>query len=405
MSHGLKGKCREMVESMDRLRGDKENARDIGLRRFMAENYTDANGQPLTPDHLYAELGIDPHRTQMNELMADADKKYLVSEIVRDGVRRGLGIAQRELAAQAREAFVSMGPITADGGSQRFISPDVFLAPLGLGIVQGSFYQDLIVREESIPQPTATIPKIDLAAATLKDSAEAATIEEGSVTYGSKNVTVKKKARGIKVTYEAIEFNTLSLVQIFFEDAGRILGHTLNGMAIDTLVNGEQAGGVEAAAVVGVESTTNKITWFDLTRLAIQGALIGRTFNQAIGNATTALNYLNLPEVKEKQFPGAPLLATRVRTPLTMPEELFVSANVPANQMIFSDSSMALIQLTARPLMVETDKIIAKQIQESYASIMTGFAKLHRTASVILDGSVAFSGAPYPSWMQPFSTE
>ncbi|MCC7308323.1 MAG: hypothetical protein IT173_12210 [Acidobacteria bacterium] len=405
MSHGLKGKVKEIVVGMNAVRENKDGGRDIGLRQFMAENYTDSSQQPLAPEHLYAELGIDPQRTLVKDLMANEDNAYLMSEVVRDGVRRGLGIAQREMRERAHEAYVSQGPVTADGGAQRFMSPDVFLAPLNLGIVQGSFYQDLIVREEIIPQPTATIPKIDLSKATLVDSAEAATIEEGSVSYGSKQVTVKKKARGIKITYEAIKFNTLSLVQIFFEDAGRILGHTLNAMAVDTIVNGEQAGGAEAAAVVGVESTTNKITWFDLTRLAIQGALIGRTFNQAIGNATTALSYLNLPEVKDKQFPGAPLLATRLRTPLTMPEELFVSASTPANQMIFQDDSLSLIQLTAMPLMVETEKIISKQIEQSFASIMTGFAKLHRTASVILDGSVAFSGAGFPAWMQPFATE
>lgn len=402
--NGLKGKVKEIVKGMDAVRGAKEGGRDIALRQFMAENYT-VDGKALGPEHLYAELGIDPQRTLVKDLMADEDNAYLMSEIVRDGVRKGLGIAQRERAAQAREAFVSLGPITADGGSQRFMSPDVFLSPLNLGIVQGSFYQDLIVAEESIPQPTATVPKIDLSKATLVDSAEGATIEEGSVSYGSKQVTVKKKARGIKITYEAIQFNTLSLVQRFFTDAGLILGHTLNAMAVDVIDNGEQAGGVEAAAVVGVENTANGITWFDLTRLAIQGALIGRTFRQAIGNATTALEYLNLPEVKDKQFPGAPLLATMVKTPLSMPEELYVSPSVAADQMIFQDQALSLVQLTAMPLMVETDKIISKQIEESYASIMTGFAKLHRTASVILDGSITYAGNPFPAWMQPFSTE
>jgi hypothetical protein len=403
MSHGLKGKVKEIVLGMNAIRGHKDGGRDIGLRQFMAENYTQ-NGVALSPEHLYSELAIDPRRTQVKELMADEDMAFLLSEIVRDGVRRGMGIAQRELAAQAREAFVSMGPVTSDGGTQRFMSPEVFLDPLRLGTVQASFYADLIVREESVAQPTVTIPKIDLSKATMKDSAEAATIEEGSVSYGSKDVKLRKKGRAIKITYEAIQYNSLSLVQLFFEDAGRILGHTLNGMAIDTLVNGDVVGGSEAAAVVGVENTVNKITWFDLARLAIQGALIGRTFTQVIGNATTALNYLNLTEIKDK-VQGTPLLNTRLKSPLTMPEDLFVSPGVPANQMIFQDSSMSMVQLTAMPLMVETEKIISKQLENSVATITTGFAKLQRNASVILDGSVAFSGAGFPTFMAPFSTE
>ncbi len=124
---------------------------------------------------------------------------------------------------------------------------------------------------------------------------------------------------------------------------------------------------------------------------------------QAIGNATTGLDYLNLPEVKNKQFPGAPLLATMMKSPMTMPEELYVSTKVPANQLVLQDPSMSLVQLTSMPLMVETDKIIMKQIQQSAVSITTGFAKLQRNASVVLDGSIAYSGNGFPAWMNPFA--
>ncbi len=402
MGYGFKGKVKETITELDRLRADKQRGRDITLRDYVSQNYKDANGNPLSIEHMFADLAIDPRRTAVHELMRDDDNKYLMSEFVREGVRRGLGIAQRERLEAIRKA--SMAPITADGGAQRWMSPEVYLDAQRLGLVQSTFYPDLIIREEPVAQPTVTIPSIDLSKATLKDSAEAATIEEGSVSYGSRDVKLRKKARGIGISYEAIQFNSLSLVQIFFEDAGRILGQTLNAMAVDTVVNGDQAGGTEAAAVIGVDNTTNGITWKDLTRVAVQGGLIGRTFSQAIGNATTALNYLNLDEVKNKQQ-GTPLLGTALRSPLTMPESLFVSSNVATNQLVLQDPSMSLVQLTAMPLMVETEKIISKQIEKSYASIMTGFAKLMRTASVIIDGSIAYSGNQFPAWMQPLSTE
>lgn len=397
MSNGLKGKVKEIVTRMDAIRQDPNGGRDIGLRQFMAEQYPDVNGEALTPEHLYAELEIDPQRTRVKDLMADDDSRYLMAEIVRDGVRQGMGIA-------ARERIVSQAPITSDGGSQRWMQPDVFFAPQNLGLVQASFHRDLIVREESIPSPTVTIPSLDLSKAELKTSGEAATIEEGSVSYGSKQVTVTKKARGIKISYEAIQFNTLSLVQLFFQDAGRILGHSLNSMAVDTLVNGDVSGGGQAAAVVGVDNTSNKITWLDYTRAAIQGGLIGRTYSQIIANATTALNFLNLTEVKNR-YVGSPLLGTIMRSPLTMPESIYVSPKVPDGKVILQDPSASLVQLTAMPLMVETDKIISKQLVESYASIMTGFAKLNRNASFIFDGGTAYSGAGFPTWMAPFSAE
>lgn len=403
MSHGLKGKCKEIVTRMDAQRQDKERPRDIGLRQFMAENYNQ-NGDPLTPEHLYAELNIDPGHTRVKDIMADEDTRFLMAEIVRDGVRIGMGLAQRERLQQARERAVSMGPITSDGGSQRWMSPDVYLDAQRLGLVQSTFYPDLIVREEAVSQPVVTVPTIDLSKATLVDSGEAATIEEGSVSYGSKQVTLKKKARGIKISYEAIQFNSLSLVQIFFQDAGQLLGHALNGMAIDTIVNGDVAGGTQAAAVIGVDNTTNGITWKDLVRVAVRGGLIGRTFTQLIGNEVTANNFLNLTEVKNLQQ-GAPLLNVSIKSPLRMPTDLYVAPTIPTNQVALQDASMSLVQLTAVPLMVETEKIISKQLEASYASIYTGFAKLQRTASILIDGSVAYSGAQFPSWMAPFSAE
>src|SRR5690606_23713805 len=116
MSNGLKGKVKEIVTRMDAIRQDPNGGRDIGLRQFMAEQYPDVNGEALTPEHLYAELEIDPQRTRVKDLMVDEDSRYLMAEIVRDGVRQGMGIA-------ARERAVSQAPITSDGGSQRWIQP------------------------------------------------------------------------------------------------------------------------------------------------------------------------------------------------------------------------------------------------------------------------------------------
>lgn len=402
MSHGLKGKVREIVTRMD---AQRQAGVDTNLRSFMAANYKDTNQQALTPEHLFAELGINPQRTQVNELMQDDDNKYLAAEIIRNGVRRGMGMAQREeLQAMRQRALASFAPATSEAaGGQRFIAPEVFMDTVNRGVVQSMFYADLIVREERVPQPQTIIPKLDLSDAKLADSNEAATIEEGSISYATKTVTVKKKAKAIKITDEAVMFSTLSMLQLFMEDVGRILGHTLNGMAVDAIVNGDQDDLSENAPVVGVEDTANGITWFDLARVAIQFGLIGRTGIQVIGNATTALNYLNLPEVKNKQFPGAPLLATMMKSPLTMPEELYVSTKVGANKVVIQDPSTSIVQLTAKPLSVETERIVMKQINGTAVSIYTGFAKLQRNASVVLDGSIAYSGNGFPSYMQPYA--
>ncbi|MBK8810706.1 MAG: hypothetical protein IPN69_08235 [Acidobacteria bacterium] len=397
MGYGLKGNVRQIVESLNRQRALRG---DCNLSTYIADKYKDADGNPLSVNHLYAELDVDPRRTTVDQLYADPDSAALMTEIIRDGVRRGMGIAQRESLQRIRTAALAG---TYDAGRERFMSREVFLDPVMRGAVQSTFYPDLVIREETVSQPTVTMPQIEIADALMKDSAEAATIEEGLVTYGSKDVKLTKKARGFKITYEAIRYNSLSLAQIFFEDAGRILGHTLNGMAVETIINGDQADTSESADVIGVENTANKVTWYDLARVAIQLSLLGRTGSQIIGNATSALNFLNLTEVKNKQFPGAPLLATMLKTPLTMPETLFVSPKVTGDKVIIQDPSASMIQLTSAPLLVETEKIISKQIEAAYVSITTGFAKIQRNASIVVDGAVAFSGSGFDTWMQPYS--
>lgn len=407
MGYGLKGKVKEIVLGLEAVRTNAADPRDMSLRQYMAENFEAPDKTPLGPEHLYADLDLDPQRTTVKELMDDEDNKYLMPLVVQDGVRVGMGIAQRELMQRAREANIarSLSPVTADGHQERFLSPDIFLDPINTGIVQSTFYPDLIIREEMVKGLTVTIPQISLSDAALADSGEGATIEEGSVTYGSKDVKIAKKARGLKVTYESIMFNTLSLAQIWFQDAGRLLGHSLNGMAVDQITDGVYVGGTEAAAVIGVEDTNDGITWRDIARVAVQGALIGRVYSQAIGNALTVLDYIDMDEMK-RMFFGSPLLPTTLKTPINMPQSLYVSPNIAADQLLLNDPSLSLVQLTAMPLMTETEKIVSKQIEAAYTSIYTGFAKVQRTGSVILDGSVAWvadSGTDFPSWMQPYS--
>jgi hypothetical protein len=112
------------------------------------------------------------------------------------------------------------------------------------------------------------------------------------------------------------------------------------------------------------------------------------------------LNFLNLNEVKNR-FLGTPLLGTNLRSPLTMPEDLYVSAHVAANKIIIQDPSSSIVQLTAMPLMVETDRIVMKQINGTAMSIYTGFAKIQKKASLVIDGSILFSGNGFPTYMVP----
>ena len=48
---------------------------------------------------------------------------------------------------------------------------------------------------------------------------------------------------------------------------------------------------------------------------------------------------------------------------------------------------------------IENDRNIQSGFEGYYVTMTTGFAKLKRDASIVIDKSTAFSGAGFPSWM------
>lgn len=405
---GVKGKVKEIVMGMQALRNHKSAPRNVGLRAHLAKNF-----DGMSPGKFYHELGVNPSSTTVHELMADADNAFLMAEIMRDGMLQGMGLAQREQMALLRKAMlnmaitggqgvVSQAPITSAGGTN-WLTPEYFFDPVTRGAVQSAFYPDLVMREVMVPQPTVKVPKMELSDAKLMDSGEGVTIEEGSVSYGDKDVTAKKKAKGIKQTYESLKFNTLDLASVFFVDFGKLLGHSLNSECVLTMLNGDQADGSEAPAVIGVEDTDDGIQYTDVLNVWIQLALLGRMSTSIVGNANSGRKYLELPEVKNAQNAGRILLTTNVKVPLPTAQDLFISIKVPGQKLVFQDSSIALVQVTAEPLMLEVERIASKQIQGTFATIYTGFVNIQRNARVVLDPTQTIVAAPWPAWMQPFS--
>lgn len=407
MSYGFKGQIKGLVTRLNAIREDSERPVNMSFRQFLAEHYTtgpNKTGDPIQPEHIYSELNINPSYTRVKDIYNDPDTAYLMAEIVRDGVMAGLGANQREQREAQMNALmdrlVSLGPILSEAGGQRFISPEVILDPISRGAVQAAFFRDLVMDEVMVASPDITVPKMDVSDAKLVDSDEAVTLEEGSVKYGTKKVTLAKKARALKVSYEAIWFNTLNLVSKWFLDAGRKLGASLNGLATDAIFVGDQVDLSEAAAIIGVSDTTKGVQWEDITRVWVQLALIGRLSSDIVGNAKMSNKYLNLPEIKNRQQ-GTALVGTTVKTPLPTHQNLYPSGKAPANKLAFQDSSMSLVQLTCLPLTVEADKIVEKQLAVSTATIFTGFCNVQRDARVVIDETLDIDDHDFPAWMQP----
>lgn len=344
-----KGKIQELFTLADQVRKDKENPKDMTLSQVVKTKFR------IELDELYEDLGIDIKTDTINAIQTtgDLDVRWLIPEIIRDYIRTGL-----------REA-----PI----------------------------WPNITSAEIQTSQLKMTMPYINMSDAAPRKVNEGETISVGSISYGQKSVEVFKVGRGIKLPYEVIQFVSIDVVGIFLQDFGVKLGQALDTLAIDTLLNGDQADGSASAPVIGVGTVNTKV-YKDYLRVWIRASRMGRNFSTIIAGEDAALETLDLPEFKARQN-GTTEATLNLKTPVPKSADYFIHGNIPANQELMIDKRYALVKMNVIPLLIETDKIISNQTIETYATITTGFAKLFLDAALVLDKTLPFASNGFPSYM------
>ena len=63
------------------------------------------------------------------------------------------------------------------------------------------------------------------------------------------------------------------------------------------------------------------------------------------------------------------------------------------------DPAAAMIKLTAKQLMLESERIVSNQTEAIYASLTTGFSKMYQDASILIDAKKEFSTHGFPDYM------
>lgn len=342
-------------KEMQKLR---QNRKDVNLKSFLAESF---DGE-MTPEKFYRELGIDMKGMTVEKMLNTSElNRWLFPEIFRDAIRRGLEYTP--------------------------------------------FYGSLIAAEETITSTGLTMPFMDLSdidrdEVRLRDVNEGATIPEGEIiAWSEKQVTIKKKARGLKQTYESIMFTPIDLAAIFFEELGTQLGADLDRDLINIALNGDQADGSESAPVIGA-TVAGTLAYVDLTRAWIRFRRIGRNSAAMLVSEADAITILNMEEFQRTVPAGATQaspVTLNIVTPLPTSQDIFVHDAVPTGKIILVDRARAFVQLTAMPLLIESERIVSRQIEGEYVSIITGFANIFRDGRLVLDYTTNLITNPGPS--------
>jgi len=354
----------KVIEPLKAYRGsDGVPGKEMGLEEFMKTRLklSNSSGELLTLDHLFADMGLDPERISLDNLLTlSNDYKYLAPEVIRQFVVRGM------------ELNVN--------------------------------YKDLIAASENVDGLVVTSPWIDYENPKLLPIGETETIPTSKFKWGYKTVRLSKKARALEWSDELILSVKLPVAKHWLQRVGVELGALLYADAIGTLVSGDQPSGTDTCAVVGV-ATAGSLTFADFVNLWVRSRLISQNWGTLVSNETMANTLLALTEFKPTTGGlGQAAIALQSRNwviPTSLPH--LISSNIASDQILMIDPAQAMIQMVFRPLMVESDRIVMRQISGTAISILSGFATTERMARIILDKSIAFADNGFPSWMTPLT--
>lgn len=341
-----------MVQSLDAARAGNLSTRPIDTS--LAELIEDQYG--VSKEAFYQKLGVNPKIDTMQNLfsMPNQNIRWLVPEIIRDAIT--------------------------------------------LGMRQAPFYPNIIASDQSISGLTAIMPSINMSDATPAKVNEAETIPLGDVSFGEKTVKLFKIGKGFKITDEVRNYVSLDVLSIYLRDFGVQLGYAMDTLAMDVLINGNQVDGSESAPVIGVFDTTKGIVYKDLLRLWVRAARLGRNFQSMIGGEEQAIEMLDLPEFKDRHN-GTTQATLNIKSPVPNKADFYIHPGTPNKQLLMVDTSAALIKLTAKQLMLESERIVSNQTEATYASLTTGFSKMYQDAAILLAADKDFKTNGFPGFM------
>jgi len=340
----------------DAIRRDQDSPVDITLEEYLQERLQ------LSMDGLYEDIGLDPTVDTIQNIINLPDP------------------------------------------AMRWLLPEIYLDAIRLGLRKNPIYPSVIAGEQSVKQTSVTMPAINMSDAKPKYVGVAETIALGDVSFDQKSVKISKIGRGIRVPDEVLQYVALNVVGIFMQDWGVKLGMAMDTLLINTLINGDQAGGIDSTAVIGV-TTANAVVFRDLLKPWVRFSRLGKNPSVMIGGETISIDILDMLTTTRYYGDQRATVSLKLKTPLPTNASIFVHGAMPDTQVIMLDPSDTIIKLNAQPLLVESDRIISNQTQETYMSLTTGFATVMKDSRLILDESILFSGNGFPTYFDPTNAE
>ena len=202
-----------------------------------------------------------------------------------------------------------------------------------------------------------------------EDTAEqGAAISSTTVQLASKATAVKKFARKLSVTYEAIRKQRIEALAVVLRGLGATVSRAINLEAVKTLAADASSSAMSGATV----------TYADLA--SFWAKLPKNDMNVIVTTPAIMADILALDEMK---YCVSDFMATgKVKTPYGV--TLIKCSGLDTKEMVGIDSKTALEAVFATDVVVDSDKLLSTQCEEISCSIMVGFSKIDADAAAVM---------------------
>ncbi len=211
----------------------------------------------------------------------------------------------------------------------------------------------------------------------LKPVAEGAALPQTTIRTNENLVRLIKRGRMLVASYEAIKYQRLDLFTVTLRQIGAHIAREQVKDAVNVIINGD--GNNNAASVVSL-GTANSLSYADLINLWAN--LSPYELNTMLAPSDMMQKLLALSEMKDAHA-GLTFQGTgRMITPLGA--NLLHIPSMASGKIIGLDKNCALEMVQSGGIILDSDKLIDRQLERASISCIAGFAKIFKDASKVL---------------------
>lgn len=209
----------------------------------------------------------------------------------------------------------------------------------------------------------------------LKEVGQGAVIPATDIFLNQNLVSLSKRGRMLRVSYEAIRNQRLDLFAVTLRQIGMAIASEQITDAVTLIINGDKS-------VSGAEQITASNSSFSYSTLInFWSKFEELNLTTLLVSPATMAKILNFSEIRDK-FNGEYMTSGKMVLPFGA--TLVKTTCVADNMVIGLDKSCALEMVVAKELTLESDKLIDRQLERTAITSVAGFSKIFSNASKVL---------------------